>query len=154
MALVSLARGSTGSNEALGVVLAVAATVCYGIALNLAAPIQQKYGSVPVMARMLALASLWTAPLGLTGLRGSTFEWGPVLAVAAAGFIGTGIAFGIMSTLVGRVGSTRASFSTYLMPVVATVLGVVLLGDHVVPTEVVGIALVIGGALLASRRDR
>ncbi len=152
--LVSLARGSTGTNEALGVFLAVLATVCYGVAINIAAPIQQKYGSVPVMARMLALAAIWTAPMGLAGLRSSTFEWGPVLAVSAAGFIGTGIAFSVMATLVGRVGSTRASFSTYLMPVVATVLGVLLLGDRIVSLEVLGIGLVIGGALLASRRER
>ena len=54
-----------GSNEALGVVLVLAAVSCYGVAINIAAPLTQRYGSLPVMARMLALASLWTAPFGV-----------------------------------------------------------------------------------------
>ena len=35
------------------------------------------------------------------------------------GVFGTGLAYVIMGTLVGRVGSTRASFITYVIPVVA-----------------------------------
>lgn len=142
-----------GGAEALGVILVVLATACYGISVNIAAPIQQQYGSIPVMARMLALATIWTAPLGIVATAGSTFEWGPFLAVVVAGVLGTGIAFVIMGSLVGRVGSTRASFITYVIPVVALVLGVVFLGDVVAPIAVVGVVLVISGAFLASRRD-
>ena len=142
-----------GSSEALGVVLVVLATACYGLAVNIAAPIQQRYGSVPVMARMLALATVWTAPLGLLALSGSSFAWGPFVAVAIAGVLGTGLAFVIMGSLVGRVGSTRASFITYVIPVVALVLGVLFLRDEVARVAVAGVAMVIVGALLASRRD-
>lgn len=142
-----------GSSEALGVVLVLLATVCYGISVNIAAPIQQQYGSIPVMARMLALATVWTAPLGLSGAARSEFAWGPFVAVATAGVLGTGIAFVIMGSLVGRVGATRASFITYVIPVVALVLGVVFRGDEVAPIAVVGVVLVIAGAALASRRD-
>ena len=39
------ARGSSAA--AWGVLLVVAATVCYGIALNLAVPLQQRYGAAP-----------------------------------------------------------------------------------------------------------
>ncbi len=142
-----------GSSQALGVVLVVGATVCYGLAVNLAAPVQQQYGSIPVMARMLALATVWTLPLGLWSVAGSSFRWGPFAAVAAAGVVGTGIAFVIMGSLVGRVGSTRASFITYVIPVVAIVLGVTLLGDEVTPVAGLGTVLIIFGAVLASRRD-
>ncbi|MGB0113352.1 MAG: EamA/RhaT family transporter, partial [Ilumatobacteraceae bacterium] len=43
-------------------------------------------------------------------------------------------------------------FITYLVPVVALVLGVVFRGDEVFVLELVGVAFVITGALLASRR--
>ena len=56
-----------------------------------------------------------------------------------------------MGSLVGRVGSTRASFITYLIPVVALVLGVAFRDDEVVVLELLGVAFVIGGAFLASR---
>ena len=71
----------------------------------------------------------------------------------AAGVLGTGLAFVIMGTLVGRVGSTRASFITYVIPVVALLLGVVFRGDRVTAIAVVGVGLVIIGAFLASRRE-
>lgn len=142
-----------GSAEALGVVLVVVAVLCYGIAVNLAAPLQQRYGSLPVMARMLAFASLWTLPLGVADVVDSTFAWPSLTAVLVLGVIGTGLAFVIMGTLVGRVGSTRASFITYLIPVVALVLGVALRGDRVTPVAGVGVVLVIAGAILASRRE-
>jgi drug/metabolite transporter (DMT)-like permease len=151
--LISLPSIDQGASQAVGVVLVLGATLCYGLAVNIAAPLQQRYGSLTVMARMLALATLWTAPYGLYGLVRS--EWAPAsaAAVTAAGVLGTGIAFVIMGTLVGRVGSTRASFITYLIPVVALVLGVAFRAEQVGMMAVVGVVLVIAGAVLASRRD-
>ncbi len=75
-------------------------------------------------------------------------------AVLALGALGTGLAFVYMGTLVGRVGGTRAAFATYLIPVVAIVLGVAIRDETVAAIAIVGVALVIGGAILASRRDR
>lgn len=133
--------------------LVVIATMCYGLAINLAAPLQARYGSRPLMARMLALATLWTLPFGLVGLPSSDVAVVPALSIAVLGLVGTGLAFLIMGTLVGRVGSTRASFITYLIPVVALGLGVVVQGDHVDALAVGGVVLVIGGALLAGRAE-
>ena len=105
MVAISAPSVGEGGTEALGVALVVIATACYGLAINIAAPIQQHYGSIAVMARMLMLATLWTAPFGIVGATGSTFEWAPFLAIAVAGILGTGIAFVFMGNLVGRVGS-------------------------------------------------
>jgi len=151
--LMSVSSGAEGSTQALGVGLVLLATVCYGLAVNIATPLTQRHGSLPVTARMLALATIWTAPYGVVGLVGSRFAWDSVLAVAAAGVIGTGVAFVIMGTLVGRVGSTRGSFITYLLPVVALVLGIVFRSDTVAVLAVAGVGLAILGALLASRRE-
>ncbi|MGZ8593750.1 MAG: DMT family transporter [Actinomycetota bacterium] len=151
---IALPRVAEGSSQALGVALVLLATVCYGVAINIATPLTQRSGSLPVMARMLALASVWTAPLGLLGLGGSDFALGPLAAVAGLGIMGTGVAFVLMGRLVSRVGSSRASFATYLIPVVALLLGVVFRDEEVHLTSVVGVALVIAGAALASRRER
>jgi drug/metabolite transporter (DMT)-like permease len=150
---ISVPSIGEGETQALGVALVVLATVCYGIAVNIAAPLQQQYGALPVMARMLGLASVWTAPYGAVGAAGSSFAWDSLLAVLAAGVLGTGLAFVIMGTLVGRVGSTRASFITYVIPVVALLLGVVFRDDRVTVVAVAGVVLVIVGAFLASRRE-
>jgi drug/metabolite transporter (DMT)-like permease len=59
-----------------------------------------------------------------------------------------------MGSLVGSVGPTRSTFITYLIPVVALVLGVVFRDETVSPIAVAGSLLVIGGAVLASRREK
>jgi drug/metabolite transporter (DMT)-like permease len=150
--MISLPSLGDGSSEALGVALVIIATACYGFAINLAGPMQQRYGSVNLTAKMLALATIWTAPYGLWEIDDAEWELGPVSAVVFLGVVGTGIAFALMGSLVGRVGATRASFITYLIPVVALVLGVTFRGDEVAPMALVGVVLVIGGAFLASRR--
>ncbi len=143
-----------GSSAAVGVAMGLSATVCYGVAINIAAPLTQHYGALPVMARMLTLAAIWTAPFGLVSLRGSSFTWPSLLSVATLGVMGTGTAFVLMGRLVSRVGSTRASFATYLIPVVALLLGMVFLNEGVHVLSIVGIALVILGAVFASRKEQ
>jgi drug/metabolite transporter (DMT)-like permease len=152
--LISLPSIGDGTSQAHGVILVLGATVCYGFAINLAAPLQQRYGSLPLMSRMLALATVWTLPYGLWEIGGAEWEIGPLAAVLVLGVFGTGVAFAIMGSLVGRVGSTRASFITYLIPVVSLALGITFRDDTVAPLAVVGIAFVISGALLAGRARR
>jgi drug/metabolite transporter (DMT)-like permease len=152
--LISLPSLGEGSSEVAGVLLVLLASACYGLAVHLAVPLQLAYGSRPVMVRMLALASIWTLPYGLASLPGSELELASLAAVTVLGVVGTGLAYLLMGTLVGRVGPTRASFVTYLIPVVALVLGVVFRDDHVDAMAVVGVVLVVTGAVLAGRKER
>jgi drug/metabolite transporter (DMT)-like permease len=58
-----------------------------------------------------------------------------------------------MATLVGRVGGPRATFITYLIPGVSLVLGAVFLGETVTALALVGVAVILAGAGMASRRE-
>jgi drug/metabolite transporter (DMT)-like permease len=153
-ALIALPSLGEGRSEALGVALILVALVCYGFALNVAVPLQQKYGSLPVFWRAQIVGMALTIPLGLTGLDESRIELLPVLAILALGVFGTGMAYILMGGLAGRVGATRASISTYLIPVVAILLGVIVLSESVHPLSLAGSALVLLGAWLGSRRGR
>ena len=153
-ALIAFPSLGEGSSEALGVLMILFAMVCYGFALNLAVPLQQKYGSLPIFWRAQMVAMAITIPFGLTGLDESRFELVPVLAILALGIFGTGMAYILMGGLAGRVGATRASISTYLIPVVSILLGVIVLSESVHPLSLVGSALVLIGAWLGSRRGR
>ena len=152
--LISVPSLREGSSEALGVGLVLLATLCYGLATNLAPRLQARYGARQGMARMLALATVWTLPFGVVSLPGSSIELAPLLAVIVLGVVGTGVAYLLMGTLVSRVGPTRASFITYLIPVVSLVLGVAFRDDEVAALAIVGVVLVVAGAVLASRRER
>jgi drug/metabolite transporter (DMT)-like permease len=136
----------------LGAGLVVLAVVLYGLAVNLAVPLQQRYGALPVLLRAQLAALVLLLPFGLWGLRDSSFAWPPVLAMVPLGVLGTGVAFVLMTTLVGRVGGPRGAVATYFIPVVAIALGVLLLGERVAPAALAGTALVVAGAWLTSRR--
>jgi drug/metabolite transporter (DMT)-like permease len=150
---IALPSVSEGTSEAIGVLMALLAVLCYGVAINIVTPLTQRYGSLPVMARVIGLAAIWTLPFGVMSVPDSTFAWSSFLAVVVLGVAGTGIAFVMMGRLVARVGA-RASFATYLIPVVALILGVVFRDEVIHVLSIIGIALVIAGALLASRKER
>lgn len=153
--IVAIALPSTGSGTTatIGVIMVLVATVAYAVALNMVAPLQQRYGSLPVIARAQWVAAAAVTPFGIYGLTQSSFAWPSLLALLAVGVLGTGVAFVLMGTLSGRVGPTRSAFITYAIPVVALILGVVFRNEIVAPVAVIGVVLVIAGALLASRRE-
>jgi drug/metabolite transporter (DMT)-like permease len=153
VAAIAFSAAGQGPSQVVGVVLILVATICYGIAFNVATPLQQRYGSLPVMARILTIGAVMTAPLGLVSIEGSRFAWAALAATGAVGVLGTGVAFVLMGRLVGRVGPTRASIVGYLIPVVALALGMLFRNDEVGSIAVVGVALVILGAYLTSRRE-
>lgn len=55
--------------------------------------------------------------------------------------------------LVGRVGAVRSSVVGYLIPVVALVLGVVVLGESVAGVQLVGVVVALVGGYVLSRVD-
>ncbi|MCT2594027.1 DMT family transporter [Streptomyces sp. N2-109] len=73
---------------------------------------------------------------------------GPLLAIAALGALGTGLAFLIQYGLVAEVGPTTGQMVTYFIPVVATVAGVALLGEQLTWNAPVGAVVVLLGAAL------
>ena len=148
---IPAARGSSAA--AWGIIMVIAATSLYGLSINVAVPLQQRYGAPAVMMRAIGVAALATAPLGVAGLADSTWTTGPVLAVVTLGVINTGAAFVIMTAFVGRVGPTRGSVAVYFIPIVAMVLGMVFRSEVVLPLQWAGTAVVLLGAWLTSRRE-
>jgi drug/metabolite transporter (DMT)-like permease len=140
-------------STATGAVLIIGAIILYGLAANLAVPLQQRYGALPVLLRAQIAALLLVVPFGVAQLPGSEWSTGPVLAMLPLGILSTGLAFVMMANLVGRVGGTRGSVPIYLIPVVAIILGVALRDESVAPVALVGTVLVLAGAWLTSRRD-
>jgi len=151
--LVFIPELRAGRDEVVGALVALFAISFYGLATNLAVPLQQKYGSLPVIFRVQLVALVIVAPIGLAQLPASTWSPEAALAMLPVGVLGTGLAFVLMATLTGRVGGTRASVAIYFVPLVAIVLGVVILSETVPTVALVGVVVVIAGAWFASRRE-
>ncbi|MEU6926558.1 DMT family transporter [Streptomyces sp. NPDC046631] len=78
----------------------------------------------------------------------------PTLAVVALGALGTGLAVLMQYGLVEEVGPTTAQMVTYLIPVIATAAGVVVLGERLSWNTPVGALVVLAGAALTQTRTR
>lgn len=151
--LISIGSAGTGQSELTGVILVLLATTCYGFAINMASPLQSRYGALTLMSTALTLGSIMVLPWAVIDLDDNTWQLGSLAAVVVLGVFGTGIAFWIMTSLVGRVGALRASFTTYLIPLVSLVLGIVFRDDVVSGLALLGAPLILFGAFLASRRE-
>jgi drug/metabolite transporter (DMT)-like permease len=152
--LVILPTSGQGTSTTVGAGLALVATFLYGLAANITVPLQQRYGALPVIVRAQLVALAVVLPFGLLALPSSSFSWPSALAMVALGLFGTGLAYVASATLLGRAGSTRGAVSIYFIPIVALILGVAFRDESVAPIALVGIALVLVGAWLTSRRER
>ena len=150
--LIALPTAGEGSSSLWGIALIFLALVFYGFALNIAVPLQRRYGSLPVLWRAQATALILTAPFGLAAADGIEFAWRPFLALVALGVLGTALAYVTIADNAGRLGSSRASTTVYLIPVVSLALGALVRDETVAVLSILGCAVTLVGAWLASRR--
>ena len=154
--IVMMTAPSLGGARAapVGVLLVVLAIFGYGLNSNLIVPLQQKYGGPTVVLWSLVISSILLAPVAAFGYRSSEFTLSSVVAVLILGVVGTGLARVLATTLAGRVGGPRMTTTTYLIPVVAIILGVVFRDEVVQPVAIAGVAVVLLGAYAATRAVR
>jgi drug/metabolite transporter (DMT)-like permease len=77
-----------------------------------------------------------------------------VAAIAVLGLIGIGFAYVLNYQIITSEGATVASTVTCLLPVVAIVLGVLVLGENITVTVLAGIVLVLAGLALTRRHAK
>jgi drug/metabolite transporter (DMT)-like permease len=110
-------------------------------------------GSVVLSAcQLLAAAVMLAVALAVSGVQTPHVTAEDVAAIAVLGIIGTGIAYVLNYQIIASEGATVASTVTYLVPVVAIVLGVLVLGESITAITLAGIALVLAGVALTRRR--
>ena len=91
---------TTGGGSSLaGVAMILVAVACYALAVNLAVPLQQRYGTLPVVLRALAVATALVAPLAMVAASGvdkSAILPTAWVAVALLGIVCTGLAYAML----------------------------------------------------------
>lgn len=145
-ALMAIPELAAGYGSAAGIAMISAAVLSYGVAINLARPLQQRNGALPVVWRALGVALILTAPLGLPAVLAARWNPTAVLALLALGLLGTAGANVVMAMAAGKLGAARASTATFLIPVVALLLGVSVRREVVTFLAVGGGACCLAGA--------
>ena len=103
-------------------------------------------------AQLLAGTVLLIAITPIIGWQTPDLSIRVVLSVATLGAMGTGIAYLIYHGLMRDAGATSTSLVTYLAPVIAVVLGVIVLGERLTWNLFAGAAIVIAGVAMAEGR--
>jgi drug/metabolite transporter (DMT)-like permease len=126
--------------------------VCYAIAPLIAARYLGDVPTMPMTAACLGLAAIIyvgpaaaTWPTEVPGTR-------VLVAVALLAVVCTALAFIVFFALIREVGAPRALVFTYVNPAVALAAGVVILNEPLTPWHLIGLALILAGSVLATRR--
>ena len=146
-----------GQNDPLAIGALVLATIFYGIG----GPYIRKYVTpMNLSGTSSAAAQVSTSALTLLPFylfTGPLFTSSPsmesLLAILALGVLGSGFAYRLFHDVVKAAGSTVALTVTFTNPVLATIWGILLLGEELHWYEPIGGAVVILGAWLAQNKS-
>lgn len=148
-----LGRGDLSGASLGGSLAAVLAGACYGFSFTWSK--RHLMGVPPLVAAtgQLTTAALLLAPfaVGTSVAHGIALTPRRVLAILALGVIGSGAAYVLSFRIIADLGATRASLVTYLIPVVAVAVGVVVLAEPFELRVVAGGALIVAGIVLVNR---
>lgn len=151
LAGVALLVGSPGGGGLLAALAVVLAALAYACGASFGSHMLRGTPPLVVAAVSTVAATIAVAPFGLLRLPQSLPGWKEDSSVAVLGIVGTGIAYMILFALLRTAGPSRTILVTYLVPGVAVLYGVFLLGEPVRAVSLGGLALVLAGVALASR---
>jgi drug/metabolite transporter (DMT)-like permease len=143
------------SVQSLGEFLGALAILGSALSYALGSFVVKRYGHLSPTASSLvsvATATVLATPLALWQLPDAMPGARALLSVVALGVLMTAVAFVIYYRLIAEVGAGRASLVSYLAPAVALGYGAALLDEPITPAAIGGLAMILAGVALASRR--
>jgi drug/metabolite transporter (DMT)-like permease len=160
LVLLGVWRG-VGGAQLTGQLMCLGAAACYGVSI----PYQRRFvthrseSGVALAATQLLLATAEMAvltPLFAGAPPAPTSLSADVVgSVLALGALGTGLAYVLLFRVIRGAGATTASTVTYLIPLFATLIGVLVLGEHLTWYEPVGgLVVLVGVAVSQNARLR
>jgi len=149
VALVVGAAGGDGEIRLLNVAEVLVVAVCYAIAPFITDRKLTEVPGIGLAALALGMVSVaYLVPAALT--QDETPTGRSIGALVALAVICTGIAFVVFFALIREVGPAQATVITFVNPIVALALGVVVLDEHLSWGQLLGLPVVLAGCWLAA----
>jgi drug/metabolite transporter (DMT)-like permease len=140
------------AEEFLGALMILGASVCYALSSFVVKNGFRHMPSILVSWISVTAGALLAIPAGLVDLPDHAPGARAVISVAVLGIGGTGLAFIVFYRLISEVGAGRASLVSYLAPGLSLFYGAVFLDETITVAAIGGLALILAGVALASRR--
>jgi drug/metabolite transporter (DMT)-like permease len=147
-------RGIAGGALA-GQLACAGAAVCYGLGfpyLRRFLASRPETGAAVSAVQLVCATAILAVFIPLSHSPTFHLGWQPVGSVLALGILGSGVAYALNFAIVRARGAGVASTVTYLIPVFATVLGVVVLGEPLHWNQPAGTALLLAGIAFSQGR--
>ena len=153
--VIILATGRTaGVSVAPAALAGTAASLCYGIGINLVRRYLTPYPPAAVAAAALTTGAVLLAPLAVWNWPHHPLPTASWVSALLLGVVCTGFAFVLYYRLVARIGAPRTSTVTYLIPLFGVIWAWLLLGEPLTMTMAIAGALILAGVALSQQRAR
>ncbi len=150
MVLISGLIGSGTTASLAGVLLGLGAAVLYAsvILINKKAPATDVYEKTTIQLGMAALCLVpYLLISGSFTFSGLTLPG--VILLLIVGIVHTGLAYALYFASIRSLKAQTVALLSYLDPVVALLLSVLILGESMTPLSILGAVLILGSALIA-----
>ena len=147
-----IAGGDFDAANAMALVQVAIVVVCYALGPFILSRRLVGVPSLGIMAISLTLTAILYAPVALLNWPTTQPGQDVLVSIVILAVVCTAVAFLLFAALIHEVGPVRATVITYVNPVVAAALGVLILGETLTTPMLAGFALAIAGSTLATRR--
>ncbi|MBF6023806.1 DMT family transporter [Lysobacter niastensis] len=153
--VVVLASGKTaGASIGWAVMAGVGAAFLYGIGINLVRRHLTGLPPAAVASATLGVSALLTLPFAISYWPQHAIPAASWFSAAMLGVLCTGLAFVMYYRLIARIGASRASTVTYLIPVFGVAWAWLLLDEPLTATMGIAGAMILGSVALSQRMGK
>lgn len=149
---VQVQQLSLFSSSAYGLLAVLGAALCYGFAAIYGR--RAFHGLPPIVpaAGTMSGGLLCIVPVALLvdGLPAAWPTGSALVGVLGLAFLSTACAYILYYWILGRIGSSRTTMVTYLVPIFALVFGWLWLDEHITVYTIAGLLLVLAGIMIAN----
>ena len=150
--------GTSGSNDLLGIFLAILSVLTWAVYLIITRKVSSKYSSVTHMKYVFLISTIVTVPIALAtepqqALYSSAWEWSGVLQMAFIVLFATGLGYFLIPYAMKFLRATTVSVYTNLQPIVASLVAIAIGQDILTWDKPVAAVLVLLGAWLVTSKE-
>lgn len=142
------------SLDVMGIVFGVASAFFYGTyTLCSREAVKEGYSTPTIMLYSSMFCFLFALPFSdPADMVSITFaSWGNLLLVLGLGVLMTILPFGLYNVGISRIGAGKAAIITYVEPLAATVLGLVMYDEAVTVWTMIGMAMILASLVVLNR---